>query len=47
MSSKDTTNEGVTCEELEKVTIDTDHEKYFQIGVQLQPREKEELLAFP
>ena len=47
MSSEDTTNEGVKCEELEKVTIDTDHEKYFQIGVQLQPQEKEELLAFP
>ena len=47
MSSEDTTNEGVKCEELEKVTIDIDHEKYCQIGVQLPHREKEELLAFP
>ena len=37
---------GVKCEELEKVIIDADIEKYFQIGVQLLPREKEELLAF-
>ena len=34
------------CEELEKVIIDADVEKYFQIGVQLPHREKEELLAF-
>ena len=34
------------CEELEKVIIDADAEKYFRIGVQLPPREKEELLAF-
>ena len=37
---------GVKCEELEKVIIDADIKKYFQIGVQLLPREKEELLAF-
>ena len=34
------------CEELEKVIIDADVEKYFQIGVQLPHWEKEELLAF-
>ena len=34
VSSKDTTNEVVKCEELEKVTIDTNQEKYFQIGIQ-------------
>ena len=34
------------CKELKKVIIDADAEKYFQIGVQLPPREKEELLAF-
>ena len=33
------------CKKLEKVTIDTDVDKYFQVGVQLPPRE-EELLAF-
>ena len=37
---------GVRCEKLKKVTIDTDVDKYFQIGVQLPPREKEELVAF-
>jgi len=46
VSSKDTTNEVVKCKELEKVTIDTDQEKYFQIGIHLPPQEKEELLAF-
>ena len=34
------------CDELEKVIIDTDVDKYFQVGVQLPPREKDELLAF-
>ena len=38
--------EGVRCKKLEKVTIDTDVDKYFQVGVQLPPREKEELVAF-
>ena len=33
------------CKKLEKVTIDTDVDKYFQVGVQLPPQE-EELLAF-
>ena len=37
---------GVKCEKLEKVTIDTDVNKYFQVGVQLPPQEKEELMAF-
>ena len=37
---------GVKCEELEKVIIDADTKKYFEIGVQLSPREKEELSAF-
>ena len=36
---------GAKCEELEKIIIDND-EKFFQVGVQLPPREKEELLAF-
>ena len=34
------------CEELEKVIINADAEKYFQIGVQLSHWKKEELLAF-
>ena len=36
----------VKCEKLEKVTINTDVNKYFQVGVQLPPQEKEELMAF-
>ena len=34
------------CEELEKVIINANAEKYFQVGIQLPPHEKEELLAF-
>ena len=34
------------CEELEKIIIDADAKKYFQVGIQLPPQEKEELLAF-
>lgn len=33
--SSDPMNGRVKCEELERVTIDTNEEKYFQIGVQL------------
>ena len=44
--SSDAIDEGVKGEELEKVIIDTDEEKYFQIRVQLPLQEKEELLAF-
>ena len=34
------------CEQLEKVVISNDEEKFFQVGVQLPPREKEELIDF-
>ena len=34
------------CEEIERDTINTDAEKYFQVRVQLPPQEKEELLVF-
>ena len=44
--SSDVVYDGVKCEELEKVIIDSNVEKYFQVGVQLPPQEKEELLAF-
>ena len=33
-------------EELEKNIFYADAEKYFQIGIQLPPQEREELLAF-
>ena len=38
--------EGAKCEELEKIIIDNDKGKFFQVGVQLTPREKEELVVF-
>ena len=38
--------EGVRCEELEKIIIDANDDKYFQVGVQLPPWEKEELVTF-
>ena len=38
--------EGAKCEELEKIIINNDDEKYFQVGVQLPHREKEELIYF-
>ena len=34
------------CERLEEIAIDGDPKKFFQIGTQLPPREKEELLTF-
>ena len=37
---------GVKCEELEKIVVDDDSEKFFQVGAQLPPREKEELIVF-
>ena len=44
--SSDAMAEGGKCEELEKITIDNDDERYFQVGVQLPSREKEELVVF-
>ena len=38
--------EGAKCENLEKVVIGGDSEKFFQIGAQLPPQEKEELVEF-
>ena len=35
--SSDDVAEGARCEELEKITIDIDVDKYFQVGVQLPP----------
>ena len=46
VESSNVVDGGLTCEELEKVIIDADAEKYFQVEVQLPPREKEELLDF-
>ena len=34
------------CETLEEIAVEGDPEKFFQVGAQLSPWEKEELLAF-
>ena len=38
--------EEASCEDLEKVVIDNDTEKFFQVGVQMHPQEKQELIEF-
>ena len=40
------TAEGAECENLEKNVIDNDSERFFQVGTQLSPQEKEELIEF-
>ena len=46
MLSIDRTAEEVECEDLVKVTIRDDLEKFFQIGSQLPQQEREELVEF-
>ena len=46
MLSIDGTSEEVECEDLVKVTIGDDLEKFFQIGFQLPQQEREELIEF-
>ena len=46
MSSMDAMLEGASCEELEKVVIGNNKEKFFQVGAQLHPQEKQELMVF-
>ena len=46
MLSVDRTTEEVECEDLVKVTIGDDLEKFFQIGSQLPQQEREELIEF-
>ena len=38
--------EAAMCEQLEKVIIGGDEEKFFQVGVQLPPWERQELVDF-
>ena len=38
--------EEVKCEDLETVVVGDDLEKFFQVGSQLPPQEKEELIKF-
>ena len=40
------TSNGVKCENLVKITIGDDPEKFFQVGSQLPQQEKEELVEF-
>ena len=42
----DAASKEAKCERFEKIAIDGDLEKFFQIGAYLPSREKEELLAF-
>ena len=42
----DAVSKEVKCERLEEIAIDGDPEKVFQVGAQLPPQKKEELLAF-
>jgi len=38
--------EEVKCEDLEKIVVGDDPKKFFQVGPQLLPQEKEELVEF-
>ena len=46
MLSTDAVSKRAKCEKLEKIVIGNDLEKLFQVGAQLPPREKEELIVF-
>ena len=46
MLSIEGTSKEVECEDLVKVTIGDDPEKFFQIGSQLPQQEREELIEF-
>ena len=38
--------EEAKCEDLERVVVGGDAEKFFQVGARLPPQEKEELIKF-
>jgi len=38
--------EEAKCEDLEKIVVGDDLEKFFQVGAQLPPQEKEDLVKF-
>ena len=38
--------EGAKCEQLEKVVIGNDEEKFFQVEAQLPPRKRKQLMDF-
>ena len=45
MSNNESTEE-TKCEDLEKVIVGDDLEKFFQVGSQLPPQEREKLIKF-
>ena len=45
MSNNESTEEA-KCEDLENVTIGDDPEKFFQVGSQLPPQERQKLIEF-
>ena len=46
MLSKNETTEEVKCKDLEKVAVGSDPEKFFQVGSQLPPQERQKLIEF-
>ena len=46
MTPIDGTSDEVKCEDLVKITIGDDPEKFFQVGSQLPHQEREELVEF-
>ena len=46
MITIDGTSDEVKCEDLVKITIGDDPEKFFQVGSQLLQQEREELVEF-
>ena len=46
MLTNDESVEKTECEGLEKVTLGDDQEKFFQVGSQLPPQEKQKLIEF-
>jgi len=43
---REETAKGVKCEDLEKIVVGDDLEKFFQVGAQLPPQEMEKLVEF-
>ena len=46
MSPIDGPTKEAKCEDLKKIVVGDDPEKFFQVGTQLPPQEKEELIEF-
>ena len=46
MLPPNTASKETKCEDLEKVVVSDTSEKFFQVGAQLHPQEREELVKF-